>query len=596
MRKKITLLVLIVGLANFYAQTLPSPVNLETGYSVHNDGYLLYPSPENAYTTILEVGPGKTYTEIHDIPYTLITPGTLVKIYYRPTPYLTKILLNVQASENNKVRFQGIPDENGTLPVISFTNATLWGNTPSSGALTIATGSLFIVYDVYNVKPSWIDIVNLHLRDAPYAGVWAQADHVSIKGCILNNNANGVFFQANDQNILEISTNMLIEGNLFMENGSTGSNADRHHNIYAQGRNSTIQFNTLQRVKDGSLGTSLKDRSSFTVVRYNRIETSSRSIDLVEPEDTDQVLTVDANWGDAYVYGNLIINDHPSGSTAMIHYGYDNVPTYRREGTLYFANNTIYVDRTGHGLYKVSLFDVNSTVSNIQFSNNILYATGMNQFNIFRSNNTDNAGAIAFETSWLSVNGTDDPTSWQLNDLAGSYSMTGTPINGNGINAGFTAVANGDYTLTGSSPSLALGTNLNATIGLNVNYNSITTLVELARTDQANPNLGAFSSDTATASILDETLKKSISTSYPNPFENSTTIQYSLANDTFCTITITNSIGQVIKKLVNSTQVSGNYRVAWDGSSMQGKKVSKGLYFYTITTKNHIESKKMLLK
>jgi hypothetical protein len=590
--KKLLLLLLLINSIYFYSQNLP-PVNLEAGYTVHNDGYIIYPSPDSEYSNIIEVGPEQTYQEIHDIPYALITPGTLVKIFYRETPYLTKILLNVQASENNKVRFQGIPDSNGTLPIISFTNATLWGNTPSSGALTIATGSLFIIYDVFNVKPSWIDVVNLHLKDAPYAGLWGQADNVSVKGCILDNNANGVFFQANDQNILEISTNMLIEGSKFIENGTL--NGDRHHNIYSQGKNSLIQFNTLGKVKDGSGGVSLKDRSSFTVVRYNRIITSARAIDLVEPEDTDQVLTVDANWGDVYVYGNLIINDHPSGSTAMIHYGYDNVPTYRREGTLYFANNTIYIDRTGHGLYKVSLFDVNSTVSVVKFSNNILYATGMNQFNMFRSNNTDNAGIIELETSWISVNGTDDPTSWQLNDLAGSFSMTGTYINGDNINPGFVDVANEDYTLTSSSPSIGIGTDLNSNFGLQANYNSITTLVDLTRTDQANPNLGAFSSDNATASIKDEYLNNNISTSYPNPFEQSMTIKYSLEKDTFCKITVYNSIGQVVKKLIDKRQVSGVHHIGWDGKGANNKKLSKGVYFYTIETQNHKESKKIIL-
>lgn len=589
--KKILLLLLLINSIYFYSQNLP-PVNLEAGYTVHNDGYIIYPSPDSEYSNIIEVGPGKTYQEIHDVPYGLITPGTLVKIFYRETPYLTKILLNVQASENNKVRFQGIPDNNGVLPVISFTNATLWGNTPNSGALTIATGSLFIIYDVYNVKPAWIDVVNLHLKDAPYAGLWAQADNVSVKGCILDNNANGVFFQANDQNILEISTNMLIEGSSFIENGTL--NGDRHHNIYSQGKNSLIQFNTLNKVKDGSGGVSLKDRSSFTVVRYNRIKTSARAIDLVEPEDTDQVLTVDANWGDAYVYGNLIINDHPQGSTAMIHYGYDNVPTYRREGNLFFANNTVYIDRTGHGLYKVSLFDVNSTVSVVKFSNNILYAKGMNQFNMFRSNNTDNAGIIELETSWISVNGTNDPTSWQLNDLTGPFSMTGTYINGDGIEAGFVNVNNENYTLTNTSPSIGIGTDLNSNFGFQTNYNSITTLVDLVRTDQSNPNLGAFSSDNTTASVTDEYLKKNSSISYPNPFEQSITIKYSLANDTFCRITIYSSIGQVVKKVLDKHQVSGVHSIDWDGKGANNKKLSRGVYFYTIETQNHKEFKRII--
>jgi len=465
----------------------PSPPTIEPGYSVQ-DGYIIYPSPDADYTNIIEVGPGQTYEEIHDIPVADVVPSTLVKIHHRAAPYQTKVFIDVIATETDRVRFQGIPNADGDLPVVSFENATGWGNNINQWTENLG---VFVVYGTWGNKPEWIEIVNLHIKDAVYAGVWAKADHVSVKGCILENNPNGVFLQAANQLLIEISADNLIEGCKFTGNGTVGGY--HHHNIYTQGISPIIQFNTIERVQDGSLGASLKDRSSNTIVRYNYIETSTRTIDLVEPEDTDQILTAIPNWDDAYVYGNLLLNEDPpvtGAGVSMIHYGYDNSPTYRREGTLFFENNTIVVDRND-GIWRVNLFDVKSNDAVVNYNNNILTATGMQTFYIFRSNETNNAGHIDFGASWISTTGTQND--WELTENpSDDYSMTGENNIITGSSPGFTDPASGDYSLTNSSPCLAVGEDLLTDLGLDVSFNSITTDDIGSRTDQSNPDLGTF--------------------------------------------------------------------------------------------------------
>ncbi len=581
--RKSTLLLCI--LFSIYSIAQVPDVNLEEGYTVTNHGYILYPSPDAEYDHVIEVGPGHEYAEIHDIPVSLIVKNTLIKIHHRTDPYRTKVFVDVIATENEKVRFQGIPNSNGDLPIISFENAISWGNTINS---VLETGSAFVVYGTWANKPAWIDIVNLHIKDAPYASIWAKGDHISIKGCFLENSANGVFFQAANQLLIEISTYMLIEGCKFSQNGTV--NGWLHHNIYSQGMHALIQFNTIEKLKDNSFGASLKDRSSHTVIRYNKIQTTARTLDLVEPEDTDQVLTQDDNWDDVYVYGNLMTNKQVGVN--MVHYGYDNTPTYRREGTLHFHNNTVVIDRTDDP-WRVNLFDVNSTNSLVEFSNNIVTATGMQVFYMFRSNNTDNAGNINFGPSYFHMQGTQN--NWGLNENSGTYLMSGEDNVIEGDNPGFVDYDNDDFTLVSDASVIGIGNDLLTSMGLSVEYNSISPMVNMLRTDQAEPSLGSFSSQ-ATASSQDFSVETLSAKAYPNPFANQITIEYNLVEDSHCMIEIYNPLGQKIRTISNEHSASGIHSTLWDGKNDNGNNVAHGMYFYSIKTKKSKLTKAIILR
>ena len=55
--------------------------------------------------------------------------------------------------------------------------------------------------------------------------------------------------------------------------------------------------------------------------------------------------------------------------------------------------------------------------------------------------------------------------------------------------------------------------------------------------------------------------------SYPNPFNQRTTIRYQLPEDSYVTITICNLQGQIVTKLVNNLyQEAGPHTVAWNAS------------------------------
>ncbi len=87
----------------------------------------------------------------------------------------------------------------------------------------------------------------------------------------------------------------------------------------------------------------------------------------------------------------------------------------------------------------------------------------------------------------------------------------------------------------------------------------------------------------------------SLSNNYPNPFNPSTTISYSLAQRGPVTLRVYNSLGQVVSTLVNEIQPAGAYEVEWDGRSASGNRVASGLYFYRLEAGEFVKSRKMVL-
>jgi M6 family metalloprotease-like protein len=82
---------------------------------------------------------------------------------------------------------------------------------------------------------------------------------------------------------------------------------------------------------------------------------------------------------------------------------------------------------------------------------------------------------------------------------------------------------------------------------------------------------------------------------YPNPFNPSTTISFSLAQTESVNLSIFNVRGQLIKTLVNDTFEAGRYSAVWDGEDSAKNRVSSGIYFYRLETGSGVETKKMLL-
>ena len=87
----------------------------------------------------------------------------------------------------------------------------------------------------------------------------------------------------------------------------------------------------------------------------------------------------------------------------------------------------------------------------------------------------------------------------------------------------------------------------------------------------------------------------SLSQNFPNPFNPTTSIVFSLAKTGHVKISIYNMLGQKIQDLVNQKVIAGTHEVAWNGKDQSGKAASSGIYFYRMETDSHIAMKKMTL-
>ncbi|MBZ0179257.1 MAG: T9SS type A sorting domain-containing protein, partial [Melioribacteraceae bacterium] len=77
---------------------------------------------------------------------------------------------------------------------------------------------------------------------------------------------------------------------------------------------------------------------------------------------------------------------------------------------------------------------------------------------------------------------------------------------------------------------------------------------------------------------------------YPNPFNPSTTIEYSVTEESFIRLEVFNLLGKQVLTLVDKKQQPGTYEVKFDGTNLPS-----GLYLYKLTANEKIVTKKMLL-
>ncbi|MCB5253069.1 MAG: T9SS type A sorting domain-containing protein [Candidatus Cloacimonadaceae bacterium] len=82
---------------------------------------------------------------------------------------------------------------------------------------------------------------------------------------------------------------------------------------------------------------------------------------------------------------------------------------------------------------------------------------------------------------------------------------------------------------------------------------------------------------------------------YPNPFNPSTTISYSVPTDGDVSLAIYNAKGQLVNTLVSEHKNKANYQVVWQGKDKSGNNVASGLYFTRLKSGGKSITNKMLL-
>jgi len=82
---------------------------------------------------------------------------------------------------------------------------------------------------------------------------------------------------------------------------------------------------------------------------------------------------------------------------------------------------------------------------------------------------------------------------------------------------------------------------------------------------------------------------------YPNPFNPTTTIKFSIKEQSHVSLKIYNIMGQEIIELVQENFVPGEYNIIWDGRNRVGQLVGSELYFAKLENGKNCRLIKMLL-
>jgi parallel beta-helix repeat protein len=327
----------------------------------------LWAIPVAAFATEYHVGQKQAYNTIGAVPWYMLKADDTV--YIHPGIYNEKFLISTRGTAQKPIRVIGVLDGNGNRPVIDGQNATTSTNnhhhwqTPN---LMQWDGVVFISINSDDaVVPAYIEIKNLEIKngnmnnsfsaengsklayDGFAAGIYIRsAEHILIENCVIHDNGQGIYSWTGSGIKWwdGLAKDITIRGNYFFNNGLTKSYTE--HQTYTESDGVIIEYNHYGPQRTGAWGSHLKDRSAGAIIRYNYFDSAPSGwvIDLVEPQESWNALGKSNKYRQAFVYGNVVINNG-NYSPNYFHWNEDHQMGNGRAtlagGKLLFYNNTV---------------------------------------------------------------------------------------------------------------------------------------------------------------------------------------------------------------------------------------------------------------
>lgn len=232
-----------------------------------------------------------------------------------------------------------------------------------------------------------------------------------------------------------------------------------------------------------------------------------------------------------------------------------------------------------------------------------------NQVNNFITSETEQNGSAAKANGPMGFGTTVNATLDRSSDQDYFYFDVVNPGNIN-INLQFNNVADGTWLLYHESDTrnyVAYASSTNPHTG---NYNATQTGRYYIQVYMWGGTAGSYTLDIGTGTpkrlnineIADDNTLDEIPTvfklndAYPNPFNPSTNLSFSLPQASKVRLTIFNSVGEIVNKVVDGKMLAeGTYTYIWNGTNQENQKVSSGIYFYTLDAERYRETKKLIL-
>ncbi len=106
---------------------------------------------------------------------------------------------------------------------------------------------------------------------------------------------------------------------------------------------------------------------------------------------------------------------------------------------------------------------------------------------------------------------------------------------------------------------------------------------------------GWYEPDPVIQKTAERALETELRDCYPNPFNASTAVSFSLAGDADVLLEVYNILGQRVRSLVDDHLPSGSYQYQWRGEDQSGSETGSGIYFVRLQTGDFQEVRKVML-
>jgi len=302
--------------------------------------------------------------------------------------------------------------------------------------------------------------------DITAGAIYAEfAQHFVVQGCVLDHSANGLFCGSLNNDVNEVSADVLVQNCWIHDNGYPGNFNGNDLTTECEGLR--VQYCLLGELRPGADGDLITDRSSGTVLAYNEFIVDGAAFWFSSTENGVGVIDADPAYRTSFVYGNIFYN--PTNSTTEELFLYDAVyfQNSPRNGTLFFYNNTVVNQASSSERYNTSLFSLPTdevaeawNLHDTVDCRNNLFATvapnGGSSTGGMTLLNSD-AGTINLGTNWISPGFQYYELPYQSNTFFGVITGTNQLLIGDQTgrnNPGFVNVAATNFQLLSSSRAI----------------------------------------------------------------------------------------------------------------------------------------------
>jgi hypothetical protein len=439
---------------------------------------------------------------------------------------------------------------------VDIVNTNIANNEASLGAgLSIAFNS---TVNLSNSSVSGNNSGNIYSSE----GILSSGSNINIYNCIIDNNSCGIDFSTG---------NLVINNSEFLNNN--------YRALFCSSSQVTIDSCSFSQNQFNNAGANCGGGAIMIMGGDNDPFIISNSLFTGNSMSGDGI---NIGGGAIYTYSNSIIKNCIFTENSA------NISGSTNGGSAIYFNNS-------NSILSNCIFWDNSTFENggvISLScdsnpiliNSIIYNNSPNKIEYLE---TDPITSNSISIYYSDVQNGEDII--QTNGFGNYYfddsNIDSDPLFEDAINENFLFSAISPCIDSGTPPGWLIPPVNNITIDELLGYNHI----------GINYDIGAF--EYSNNAVEDELLpiKKVNISNYPNPFNPTTTIEFSIPNESNINLSIYNIKGQKIKTLTTDQYEKGNHSVLWTGVDDAGKLVSSGIYMYKLNVDGKTEAVKRCL-